>query len=163
MIPDLTPSNNQFFLQDVHISLPLFYLPTLCGWYEGNHCWKPVHFTLGHRLSATIFHPVGVTPNIAKLNLTMPEGTNHLFCKITYKWMPPKLSFPTTPNTTFLSHPLYRHTLRQPYKTAQAGPIAFISVGRAAEVDCEAEVDRVAKRKNSAALPTPPLPHSFQH
>ena len=81
MMPDLTPSNNQFFLQDVQRSLPFFNYPTLYGWYEGNHRWQPVHFTLGHRLSVAILHPVGVTPNIAKLNLKIPERTNHFFSK----------------------------------------------------------------------------------
>ena len=59
--------HNQFLLQVVQISLPFFYYPILCGWYEGNYRRQPVHFTLEHRLSATIFYPVGVTPDIAKL------------------------------------------------------------------------------------------------
>ena len=89
---------------------PIFYYPTLCGWYEGNYLWQPVNFTLGHRLSEAIFHPVGVMPDITKLNLTMPECTNHLFYKMKYKWIPPPSSSPPTPNKTFRSHPLHRHT-----------------------------------------------------
>ena len=84
---------------------PIFYYSKLCGWYEGNWRLLPVHFTLVHRLSAAIFHPVGVTPDISKLNLTMPECTNYLFYKMTYKWIPSPSSSPPTPNTTFRSHP----------------------------------------------------------
>ena len=65
--PILTSPHDQLFLQDVQRYLPFFNYPTLCGWYEGNRCWQPVHFTLVHRLSPAIFYPVGVTPDIAKL------------------------------------------------------------------------------------------------
>ena len=61
------PLHKQFFLQDVQISLPFLYYPTLCGWYERNLCWQPVHFTLAHRLPAAIFNPACVIPDISKL------------------------------------------------------------------------------------------------
>ena len=77
--------------------------------------------------------------------------------------MPPPSPSPPTPNKTFRSHPLHHHTLRQPPTTAQVGPIAVVSISRANEVDCEAEFDRAVKIETSAALPTPPLPPSFQH
>ena len=71
-----------------------------------------------------VLHPVRVTPDIAKLNLKIPECTNHLFYKMTYKWIFSPLLFHPTPKTTFYSHLLHRHTLRQPSATAQLGPIA---------------------------------------
>ena len=42
------------------------------------------------------------------------------------------------------------------------GPIAVVSVGRAAEVDREAEVNCVVKSKTSTTLKSTPLPPSLQ-
>ena len=106
---------------------------------------------------------MGVTPDMAKLDLTIPECTDHLFFNMPYKSMPPPLSSPTTSNTTFLSQTLHRLTLRQPSTTAQVGLIAVMSIGQAAEVDHKAEDHCVVKRKTSAAITTPCLPTSFKH
>ena len=54
----------------------------------------------------------------------MPECPNHLFYKMTYKWIPSPSLSPPNYKTIFLSHLLHRHTLWQSSTTAQVGTIA---------------------------------------